>query len=75
MSSNLAFSSSTSERYARALYELVLEKSELDRAENEIKNLQNHTPNKNYNFLLLWQYATIRGYINRFRCQHINYYI
>jgi len=40
LSSNLAFSSSTSERYALALYELALEKSELDRAENEIRNLQ-----------------------------------
>ena len=40
MSSNLAFSSSTSERYALALYELALEKSELDRTENEIRNLQ-----------------------------------
>ena len=40
MSSNLAFSSSTSERYALALYELALEKSELEKTENEVKSLQ-----------------------------------
>ena len=40
MSSNLAFSSSTSERYALALYELALEESELGKTENEIKSLQ-----------------------------------
>ena len=40
MSSNLAFSNSTSERYALALYELAKEKSELDKIEDEIKSLK-----------------------------------
>ena len=40
MSSNLAFSNSTSERYALALYELAKEKSELDKTENEIQGLK-----------------------------------
>jgi F-type H+-transporting ATPase subunit delta len=37
MSSNKSFSSETSDRYARALFELVQEKSELDATEKNIK--------------------------------------
>ena len=40
MSSNLAFSNLTSKRYALALYEIAKEKSELEKNENEIKNLK-----------------------------------
>ena len=40
MSSNLTFSNLTSERYARALYELAKENSEVDKTEDDIKNLK-----------------------------------
>ena len=40
MGSSLAFSNSTSKRYALALYELSKEKSELEKTENEIINLK-----------------------------------
>ena len=40
MSSNIAFSSSTSERYALALYELAKEKSELKKTEQEARTLK-----------------------------------
>ena len=40
MSSNLTFSSLTSERYARAMYEIAQENSEVDKIESEIKNLK-----------------------------------
>ena len=41
MSSNKSFSSETSERYARAIFELALENSELDNVENSLKELLN----------------------------------
>ena len=40
MSSNLTFSNLTSQRYARALYEIAQENSEVDKTETEIKNLK-----------------------------------
>ena len=39
MSSNKSFSTETSERYARALFELVSESSELEMVEKNIKEL------------------------------------
>ena len=39
MSSNKSFSSETSERYARAIFELAQENSELENIENNFKNL------------------------------------
>ena len=41
MSANKSFSSETSERYARAIFELALENSELDNVENSLKELLN----------------------------------
>ena len=41
MSSKATFSNSTSKSYARALYELTKENSELDKVEDEIKKLNN----------------------------------
>ena len=41
MSSKATFSNSTSKSYARALYELAKENSELDKVEDEIKKLNN----------------------------------
>ncbi len=40
MSANKSFSIETSERYARALFEVSKESGELDKIENDIKNLQ-----------------------------------
>ena len=40
MSSNKSFSSETSERYSRALFEVANETKELDKIENDIKNFQ-----------------------------------
>ena len=40
MSKNLSFSSETSERYSRALYEVAIETKELDKVESDIKNYQ-----------------------------------
>ena len=40
MSSNLSFSSSTSERYALALYELAKEKLEIDKTTKEVNSLK-----------------------------------
>ena len=40
MSSNISFSSSTSERYALALYELAKEKSQIEKTTEEINNLK-----------------------------------
>ncbi len=40
MSSNKSFSTETSERYSRALYEVVKESGELEKIENDIKNFQ-----------------------------------
>ena len=40
MSKNLSFSSETSERYSRALYEVAIETKELDKVEKDIKNYQ-----------------------------------
>ena len=39
MSSNKSFSSETSDRYARALYELALENSELENIEKNIQDM------------------------------------
>ena len=39
MSANKSFSTETSERYSRALFEVAKESSELDKVENEVKNL------------------------------------
>ena len=40
MSTNKSFSSETSERYSRALFEVANESNELDKIENDIKNFQ-----------------------------------
>ena len=40
MSTNKSFSTETSERYARALFEVLKESNELEKAENDIKNFQ-----------------------------------
>ena len=40
MSSNKSFSTETSERYSRALFEVLKEANELEKAENDIKNFQ-----------------------------------
>ncbi len=40
MSANKSFSTETSERYARALFEISKETSELEKVENDIKNFQ-----------------------------------
>tara|TARA_E500000178_G_scaffold307730_1_gene320878 strand:- start:829 stop:1386 length:558 start_codon:yes stop_codon:yes gene_type:complete len=40
MSSNKSFSTETSERYSRALFEVLKEVNELEKAENDIKNFQ-----------------------------------
>ena len=40
MSANKSFSTETSERYSRALFEVVEDSKELDRVESEIKNFQ-----------------------------------
>ena len=37
MSTNKSFSTETSERYSRALYEVLKETNELDKAEKDIK--------------------------------------
>ena len=39
MSTNKSFSTETSERYSRALFEVAQEANELDLIENDIKNL------------------------------------
>ena len=40
MSTNKSFSTETSERYSRALFEVSKEANELDKVENDIKNFQ-----------------------------------
>ena len=40
MSTNKSFSSETSERYSRALFEVANESNELDKTENDIRNFQ-----------------------------------
>ena len=40
MSTNKSFSTETSERYSRALFEVLKEANELEKAENDIKNFQ-----------------------------------
>ena len=40
MSANKSFSTETSERYSRALFEVSKEANELDKVENDIKNFQ-----------------------------------
>ena len=40
MSTNKSFSTETSERYSRALFEVTKETKELDKVENDIKNFQ-----------------------------------
>ena len=40
MSINKSFSNETSERYSRALFEVVSENKELDKVESEVKNVQ-----------------------------------
>ena len=40
MSINKSFSNETSERYSRALFEVVSENKELDKVESEVKNIQ-----------------------------------
>ena len=39
MSANKSFSTETSERYSRALFEVAKESSELDKVENDVKNV------------------------------------
>ncbi len=40
MSTNKSFSSETSERYSRALFEVANETKELDKIENDVRNFQ-----------------------------------
>ena len=40
MSSNKSFSSETSDRYSRALFEVANETKELDKIENDVRNFQ-----------------------------------
>ena len=40
MSSTKSFSTETSERYSRALFEISKESDELDKVENDVKNFQ-----------------------------------
>ena len=40
MSSNKSFSTETSERYSRALFEVSQESNELDKVENDVKNFK-----------------------------------
>ena len=40
MSTNKSFSSETSERYSRALFEVADETKEIEKIENDIKNFQ-----------------------------------
>ncbi len=40
MSANKSFSSETSERYSRALFEVVKEANELEKTENDVKNFE-----------------------------------
>ena len=40
MSSNKSFSTETSERYSRALFEVATEANEIDKVETDIKNFQ-----------------------------------
>ena len=40
MSSNKSFSTETSERYSRALFEVTKESNELDKTESDIKNFK-----------------------------------
>ena len=53
MGTNKSFSSETSERYSRALFEVANEAKELDSIENEIKNFQDlfNTSNEVKNFI------------------------
>ena len=46
MSINKSFSTETSERYSRALFEVVKEANDLDKTENDIKNFQLLLTNK-----------------------------
>ena len=52
MSTNKSFSTETSERYSRALFEVAKEGKELDKVENDVKNFQsifqNHPEIKNF---------------------------
>ena len=41
MSSNKSFSTETSDRYAKAVFELAQENNEIENLENEIKDLSN----------------------------------
>ena len=47
MSSNKSFSTETSERYSRALFEVAKETNELDKIEIDIKNFQSLIKNNN----------------------------
>ena len=53
MSTNKSFSSETSERYSRALFEVANEAKELDNIENDIKNFQSlfNSSNEIKNFI------------------------
>ena len=42
MSANKSFSTETSERYSRALFEISKETSELEKVENDIKKIFNY---------------------------------
>ena len=42
MSTNKTFSTETSERYSRALFEVAKEADELDKTENDVKNFQSY---------------------------------
>ena len=46
MSTNKSFSTETSERYSRALFEVANEDKELDKVENDVKNF--HSIFQNY---------------------------
>ena len=54
MSSNKSFSTETSDRYAKAVFELAQENNEIENLENEIKDLSNFydTDSEFVNFIM-----------------------
>ena len=64
MSSNKSFSTETSERYARALFELVSESSELEMVEKNIKELlQEFKKLKKHMAIVLDEFGSVCGLI------------
>ena len=51
MSINKSFSTETSERYSRALFEVSRDSDDLDKVENDIKNFARHLSGNSINFI------------------------